>query len=239
MREALEPTADPGWTISHEGYNILTESEAESRLAFGNGFLGMRAARSAGRGPTWLSWLSCVRWASWPRCYVAGLFDIPNTEPAVPALVPVADWSRMLITFNGEPLLLREGRLLMSTRKLDLRRGLLLSAWTHRTSGGITASGRSLCLLSQAERSTGLQLARAELDRSGVDVTLEATFAMAGVGMEPIHLEQDLGVWRTEVTGKTVAMAGAAALRLGGKLLAPDRHFLSGGCGAGALSPER
>ena len=25
------------------------------------------------------------RWASWPRCYVAGLFDMPNTEPPVPA----------------------------------------------------------------------------------------------------------------------------------------------------------
>ena len=60
MREVLEPTPDPGWTIGHEGYNVLTESAVESRLAFGNGFLGMRAARSAGRGPTW-------RTRSWRR----------------------------------------------------------------------------------------------------------------------------------------------------------------------------
>ena len=46
MREALEPTQDSDWTLSHEGYNVLTESAVESRLAFGNGFLGMRAARS-------------------------------------------------------------------------------------------------------------------------------------------------------------------------------------------------
>ncbi len=225
MREALEPTADPGWIISHEGYNVLAESAVESRLAFGTGFLGMRASRSAGRGPTWLSWLGCVRWASWPRCYVAGLFDVPNTEPAVPALAPVADWSRTLITLNGEPLLTRRGQVLADTRKLDLRRGLLLPAWTHRTPSGVTVSGRGLCLLSLAERSTGLQLMRAEIDRSGVDVTLEATFAMAGLGMEPIRLEHDLGAWRTEGTGKAVAMAGCAALWLDGVLLEPDRTF--------------
>ena len=55
MLEALEPTREPGWVLSHEGYNVLTESAVESRFAFGNGFLGMRAARSVSRGPTWLS----------------------------------------------------------------------------------------------------------------------------------------------------------------------------------------
>jgi trehalose/maltose hydrolase-like predicted phosphorylase len=133
MHEALEPTQDPGWILSHEGYNVLTESAVESRLAFGNGFLGMRAARSVSRGPTWVAWLGYSRWASWPRCYVAGLFDMPNTEPPVPALVPVADWSRVRILLDGEPLLAREGEVILGTRKLDMRRGLLLSAWTHRT----------------------------------------------------------------------------------------------------------
>jgi hypothetical protein len=33
MRDALEPTEDPGWILSHEGYNILTESGVESRFA--------------------------------------------------------------------------------------------------------------------------------------------------------------------------------------------------------------
>ena len=50
MLEALEPTPEPGWVPSHEGYNVLTESAVESRFAFGNGFLGMRAARSVSRG---------------------------------------------------------------------------------------------------------------------------------------------------------------------------------------------
>lgn len=111
MLKALEPTQEPGWVLSHQGYNVLTESAVESRFAFGNGFLGMRAARSVSRGPTWVGWLGYSRWASWPRCYVAGLFDVPNIEPPVPALVPVADWSRVRVLLDGEPLLAREGEI--------------------------------------------------------------------------------------------------------------------------------
>jgi trehalose/maltose hydrolase-like predicted phosphorylase len=225
MNEALEATPDRGWVLSHEGYDVLTESALESSFAFGNGFLGMRAARSVSRGPTWVAWLGYSRWASWPRCYVAGLFDIPNIEPPVPALVPIADWSRVRILLGGEPLLGREGEVRVGTRKLDLRRGLLLSAWTHRTPAGITVEGRELRLLSLADRAAGLQLLRFSLDRDGVDVTVEASFAMAGLGMEPMRLEQDLGAWRMEGTGRGVAMAGAARLHMNGDLLAPDRPF--------------
>jgi trehalose/maltose hydrolase-like predicted phosphorylase len=225
MHEVLEPTQDPNWVLSHEGYNVLTESALESSFALGNGFLGMRGARSVSRGPTWVAWLGYSRWASWPRCYVAGLFDVPNIEPPVPALVPVADWSRVRILLDGEPLLAREGEIRVGTRKLDLRRGLLLSAWTHRTPAGITVEGRELRLLSLADRAAGLQLLRLSLDCDGVDVRLEASFALAGLGMEPMRLEQDLGAWRMEGTGKGVAMTGAATLILGGYSLAPDRPF--------------
>jgi len=41
MHKALEPTQDSRWILSHEGYNVLSESAVESRLAFGNGFLGI------------------------------------------------------------------------------------------------------------------------------------------------------------------------------------------------------
>jgi trehalose/maltose hydrolase-like predicted phosphorylase len=225
MHDVLEPMQDSGWVLSHQGYDVLSESAVESRFAFGNGFLGMRAARSVSRGPTWVAWLGYSRWASWPRCYVAGLFDMPNTEPPVPALVPVADWSRVRILLDGEPLLAREGEVLLGTRKLDMRRGLLLSAWTHRTPAGITATGRELRLLSLADRAVGLQFMELSLDRDGVDVRLEASFAMAGLGMEPMRLEHDLGAWRTEGAGKGVAMTGVATLRLNGDPLAPDRPF--------------
>jgi trehalose/maltose hydrolase-like predicted phosphorylase len=225
MFEALQPTQDPDWVISHEGYNVLTESAVESRFAFANGFLGMRAARSISRGPTWVGWLGYGRWASWPRCYVAGLFDVPNIEPPVPALVPVADWSRVRILLDGEPLLGRQGEVRVGIRQLDLRRGLLLSTWTHRTPAGITFEGHELRLLSLADRAAGLQLLQFSIDRDGVDVMLEASFAMAGLGMEPVRLEHDLGAWRLEGTGKGVVMTGAANLRLGGDPLAPERPF--------------
>jgi trehalose/maltose hydrolase-like predicted phosphorylase len=225
MLEALQSTQDPSWVLSHEGYNVLTESAVESRFAFGNGFLGMRAARSISRGPTWVAWLGYSRWASWPRCYVAGLFDVPNIEPPVPALVPVADWSRMRILLDGQPLLAREGEVRVGIRQLDIRRGMLLSTWTHRTPAGITFEGHELRLLSLADRAAGLQLLRFSLDRDGVEVMLEASFAMAGLGMEPVRLEHDLGAWHLEGTGKGVAMTGAAALRLGDGPLAPERPF--------------
>jgi trehalose/maltose hydrolase-like predicted phosphorylase len=225
MHEVLTATQAPGWVICHEGYNVLSESGIESRFSLGNGFIGMRAARSVSRGPTWVSWLGHIKWASWPRCYVAGLFDRPNTEPPVPALVPVADWSRVRIKLNGESMILHDGDMRVGVRMLDLRRGLLLSELTHRTSAGITITGRELRILSLADRAAGLQLLSFSLDRDGVDLELEASFAMAGLGMEPMHLMPDVGAWRTEDAAKGVAMAGAATLHLGEDPIAPDRPF--------------
>jgi trehalose/maltose hydrolase-like predicted phosphorylase len=225
MHDVLQPTRDPGWVLRHEGYSVLSESAVESRFALSNGFLGMRASRAISRGPTWLSWLGYIRWASWPRCYVAGLFDRPNTEPPVPALVPVADWSRVRIVLDGKPQLLSSGEIVEGARILDMRRGVLLSELSHRTRDDIVVSGNELRLLSMADRATGLQLLRFSLDRDGVDVRLEASFGMSGLGMEPIRLDRDLGAWRTEGTNKGVAMAGSAALRLNGQPLVPDRPF--------------
>jgi len=225
MLEALQLAQEPGWILSHEGYSVLTESAVESRFAFGNGFLGMRAARSISRGPTWTSWLGYIRWASWPRCYLAGLFDTPNTEPPVPALVPIADWSRVRVLLDGVPLPVHEGGWLVGTRTLDMRRGVLLAAFNHRTEAGITLTEHELRLLSLADRAAGLQLQQFSVDRDGVDVRVDAIFGLAGLGMEPLRLEDDLGAWRTEGTGKSVAMTGAATLRLGGELLTPERPF--------------
>ncbi|MBA4010631.1 MAG: glycoside hydrolase family 65 protein [Phenylobacterium sp.] len=225
MEQALDPTTHRGWVLSHRGYQVLTESGVESRFAISNGFLGMRAARSVSRGPIWVSWLGYLRWASWPRCYVAGLFDTPNVEPPVPALVPVADWSRVRLLLNGEVLLGREGEVLRSVRQLDMRRAALLSGWTHRNPAGVTGSGRELRLLSQADRALGLQLLQFAVDQDGVDMQLEASFDLSGLGMEPDRLEPHLGSWRTEGANKGVAMAGAAELRLGEDLLAADQPF--------------
>src|SRR5262249_6632660 len=162
---ALQPTKDPDWVLSHEGYSVLTESAVESRFAFGNGFLGMRAARSISRGPTWVAWLGYSRWASWPRCYVAGLFDVPNIEPPVPARARAADWRGVPTLLEGNPLRARGGEGRTGIRQLDIRRGVLLSPWTHPSPAGIIFEGHELRLLSLADRAAGLQLLRFSIDR--------------------------------------------------------------------------
>ncbi|HEY6755158.1 MAG TPA: glycosyl hydrolase family 65 protein [Pseudolabrys sp.] len=225
MMQALQPTQDSSWVLTHEGYNVLTENAVESRFALGNGFLGMRASRPVSRGPTWVSWLGHIRWASWPRCYVAGLFDRPNTVPPVPALVPVADWSRVTLVLDGNPQLLLDGEFLASVRQLDMRRGVLLSDLSYRAHAGITICSGELRLVSLADRAVALQLLRFSLDRDGIDVTLEANFAMAGMGMEPLQLDRDVCAWRTEGSGKAVAMAGSVTLRADGRPLVPERSF--------------
>jgi trehalose/maltose hydrolase-like predicted phosphorylase len=225
MIKALQPTQDRNWVLTHEGYHVLTENAVESRFALGNGFLGMRASRPVSRGPTWVSWLGYIRWASWPRCYVAGLYDRPNTVPPVPALVPIADWSRVRLVLDDNPQLLLDGDFLASVRQLDMRRGVLLSDLSYRAHAGITINGGELRLVSLADRAAALQLLTFSLDRDGIDVTLEANFAMAGMGMEPLQLDRDVCAWRTEGSGKAVAMAGSATLRADGRPLVPERSF--------------
>ena len=201
MQQALEPTQDRDWLLIEQTYDPLRESSVESRFAVSNGFLGVRGSRAISRGPTWVSWLHTFRWASWPRTYVAGLFDTPNTEPAVPALVPVADWLRLRILVNGKPLLQRTGETLSHRRILDMRRGVMLTDWRQRDPSGVVVRVRTLRLVSRAERALGLQLVGIEVEQGEAGVTVEARFDEAGQGLDPVHLEPGLGVWRTEQSG--------------------------------------
>src|SRR5215211_7156166 len=88
---ALQPTADPRWILEVLEYTPLQEAAVESRFAISNGLMGIRGSRVASRGPMWVSFLHTLSWASWPRTFVAGLFDTPDTEPPVPVLVPAPD----------------------------------------------------------------------------------------------------------------------------------------------------
>ena len=98
---AMEPTPDHRWVLRQSGYSFLGETGIESRFAVSNGFLGVRGSRAASRGPMWMSFLHTLSWASWPRTFVAGLFDTPDTEPPVPALAPVPDWLRLRVLLDG------------------------------------------------------------------------------------------------------------------------------------------
>jgi len=222
MRDEMQPTADPAWVMDESGYEPLQESNLESRFTVSNGFLGVRGARAIGRGPMWVSWQHTFNWASWPRTYVAGLFDTPNIEPPVPALVPAADWLRIRILLNGVPLLRRSGQVLELRRRLDLKRGLLIDRWQQLTPAGIVARMSMLRLVSQAQRALGLQLLLLELEPDGVDVVLDASFDTAVLGLQPVKLDHDCGLWRTEQSGMGLAMASAASLRLDGVAIPPS-----------------
>jgi trehalose/maltose hydrolase-like predicted phosphorylase len=215
----LEPTSDPRWRLEESGYNPIREAGIEARLAIGNGFLGVRGARGISRGPVWMSWTQGLSWASWPRTYVAGLFDTPNTEPPVPALVPAPDWLRIRISLDGRPLRLRAGLLLKHQRTLDFRRGLLLSEWRQRDPTGPRAHLRTLRLVSFADRSVGLQVVQLEIDQRPAEVTFEAVLEMAGPGLEPVRLESALSLWRSEESDKSLALATAGALQVDGRVM--------------------
>jgi trehalose/maltose hydrolase-like predicted phosphorylase len=222
IERALEPTPDPAWVLEETRYDPLREIDSESRFAVSNGFLGVRGAREISRGPMWISSLHTFNVASWPRTYVAGLFDTPNIEPPVPVLVPAADWLRVQIRFDGDLLLLRQGELLAHRRILDLRRGVLIVDWQQRTPAGIVTRVRTLRLVSHQDRGIGLQLLELSVEQDAIEVTFDAEFDEVGFGLEVERLGHDLGVWRTEQSRKRIAMAGAAALQVDGAELAPS-----------------
>jgi trehalose/maltose hydrolase-like predicted phosphorylase len=228
LQQALEPSRDQDWLLVEQSYDPVRESSIESRFTVSNGFLGVRAAREISRGPTWVSWSHTLRWASWPRTYVAGLFDTPNIEPPVPALVPVPDWLRVRVLVNGSILRHHNGDSLHHQRILDMRRGVMLTEWQQRDSSGIVVKVKTLRLVSMADRAVGLQLVRLEVEQANAEITADARFDESGSGLDPQHLEQDFGLWRTEQSGKSLAMACAASLQLDDAELSPQ-----------ALSPFR
>ena len=221
MLRALEPTRDSDWLVIEEGYDPRLESSVEARFTVSNGFLGVRGARSISRGPTWVSWLHTLRWASWPRTYVAGLFDTPNIEPPVPALVPVADWLRLRVLLNNKVLRQHSGDMLCHRRILDMRRGALLTERRQRDPSGIIVKATTLRIVSLADRRLGLQLVRLNVEDDVSEVALDARFGQMGDGLDADRLQQDLGVWRTEQSGKGLAMACAVSLQLDGSELLP------------------
>jgi trehalose/maltose hydrolase-like predicted phosphorylase len=217
MLQALEPTADPDWLLSEQGYDPVREISIESRFTVSNGFLGVRGARAISRGPTWVSWLHHLKWASWPRTFVAGLFDTPNIEPPVPALVPLPDWLRVRILLDGQPILQHLGEKLEYQRFLDMRRGALLTRWRQRLSSGAVVKVMTYRAVSMADRRLGVQLIRLQFENDiPHEVGFEARFSQMGGGLDADRLEQDLGLWRTEQSGKSLAIACTASLQLNG-----------------------
>lgn len=216
----LRPTADPAWHLREIGYDRTREADIETCFAIGNGLLGVRASRAISRGPTWVTYQKHLTWASWPRTYVAGLFDTPNVLPPVPSLVPTPDWLRLRIWVNDELVSLSCGHLQKHQRTLDIRLGLLLTEWEQRLPAHHVVSVRTLRMVSLAERALALQLLRLKIDGDAAKVRLEASFEQAGSTLELVRVEHGAALWRTAESGKTLAIAARARLDV-------DRQFLS------------
>ena len=208
LGHALQPTNDPAWVIAEDGYDPLRESTHASRFAVSNGFMGIRGGNAINRG---------ARWAVPPHTYVAGLFDTPDVNGSVPALVPAADWLKVRIRLPDRPLVRLANHVLSQRVTLDLRRGALLTA--SRLLDGDVARARlsTLRLVSLSQRAVGLQLIHLEIEAGELEVTLEASFEGLGLGLTAERHDQHLGVWRTRRSGKRLAMAAAASLQIDGQ----------------------
>ena len=222
----LTHTGDPAWLLTETGYDPIRETEIEARFAIGNGLLGVRASRAISRGATWVTYQHNLTWASWPRTYVAGLFDTPNVLPPVPGLVPAPDWTRLRIWLNDELLLLRSGELQKHRRTLDLRKGVLLSDWEQRQRTGHVVRMRALRLVSLADRALAGQLMRLTIEGDAATVRLEASFESAGSALDLLRIERDAALWRTAESGKTLAIAARARLHLDGESLTEENDDL-------------
>jgi trehalose/maltose hydrolase-like predicted phosphorylase len=207
MDVALRPTADAAWVLGVDGYDSLREGSVESRFAISNGFLGIRGARSTSRG---------ARWVVPARTYVAGLFD-SSSEGAMQGLVPAADWLRIRIVLPSGPLIHYPGEVSSHRITLDMQRGALLSEGQHMQAAELGLHVRTLRLVSLQNRAIGLQLIQLQVDRGEVDMTFEAMFEGTDLGLVSAEIDQDLGLWHTQHSGKALAMATAASLLIDGR----------------------
>jgi trehalose/maltose hydrolase-like predicted phosphorylase len=210
MNQAHEPGADPGWVLTVDGYDPLREGSLGSRFAISNGFLGVRGARATTLG---------ARWIVPASTYVAGLFDMPDIEQATPGLVPAAGWVRLQLMLPSG--VYRPSNIMLHRTTLDMRRGTLLSEFKRLKGPGLSMRLRTLRFVSLSERAVGMELFQVEIEDGEVEVRLEASFEGLNLELEAERLDRDLGVWRTQHSGKGLAMATASLFQLDGQDLPP------------------
>ncbi len=213
MDDVPDPAVDGAWALQDDGFDLLRESSLESRYAISNGFLGVRATRTINRAG---------RSAVPPRTYVAGLFDTYGVEQPIPTLVPAADWLQVRISISGEAPILAvpgQGDLDMTShqRMLDLGRGILHTGCRLSDGRSVRVSLRTMRLVSMAERSIGLQIMRLAVMGADAEIGAEAWFDGMELGLIAGRAEQDLGIWHTRTSGKSLAIAAAATLRVDGR----------------------
>jgi trehalose/maltose hydrolase-like predicted phosphorylase len=205
----LEPTADPAWVIADDASDPVRASSREARFTTSNGAFAARCP---------IDILQDAPLAR-PRVYVAGLFDTVADRPPS-SLVAAPDWLRLRIAFHvtgseSDPLAAEHRRTV-----LDLRRGVIFSDW-QLTAGAAVLRVRAVHFVSLRNRAVGLQVAELRIESGDATASLAAIVDERALTLIPETLEDGVGVWRTEQSGKRLAMAVASSLTLDGRLLEP------------------
>jgi kojibiose phosphorylase len=155
-------TSDSDWVLVEEGFTLAREHEVESLSAIGNGYLGSRGSLAEG----------CS--LSAPATFVAGAFDMEESGSGL-GLARVADWTRLSITIEGQPLQLDRGRWLEHRRILDLRQGMLWRQWRHQDEFGRVTRLEELRVASLANRHLLVQSVTLTAENYNGNVTIDAT----------------------------------------------------------------
>ena len=158
-----------------------------------------------------------ARWVVPPRTYVAGVFDTPSAEQAIPVLVPAASWLQARISVPGKPLVHHPFDVPSHRMALDMKRGLVMTDWSHCQAGVVSMRLRTLRLVSLSERAVGLQVIRLEVDEGEAEIALEAGFEGFDLGLICTRIDGGLVEWRTHFSGKRLAMATALNFQLDGQ----------------------
>ncbi len=201
------PDPERDWRLPATGYMAGLEQTIESRLATGNGFLGLRSA------------LVQPTQASHPAAFVAGLFDtieIPGEATSmvsIPALASLPDGRRLHIELDGQEIDLERGIALALHRWLDLRRGLVVTDWLQSLPTGQSLRIRVCQATSLDCRGLAWQTVEISPGQSGM-VTLVVPQVQPGADLVAEQVEKALVIWRTAHSLRRVAETRREALRL-------------------------
>ena len=207
----------PLWRLMEDGYSATLEQCVESRLATGNGFQGARATLD-GHTPE-----------SHPAVFIAGIFDaLPqawgaNRVESIPALVPLPDGHCFRIQIDGQYVDLWQGTLLSLHRWVDWQHGLYMADWQHALPSGSSVRIRLLRSSSLERRSLSLQAVEISLGQAA-EVALELPPEVPGDQLIPERASDDLLIWHTAHSERSVAEARREALHVHGNEL-PERGF--------------
>lgn len=215
---------DPGWSLEVIDFEPLLERDNESRLAVGNGLLGVRGS------------LEIQSSASRARTYVAGLYERVSGSSAVPFLPSAPDWLRLSLTIDSQEIAFNGERNSLRSRTLDMRCGTLITRWDWPLTSGDFLRLSTVRLVSHKDRRLAIQIVRLVVE-GPEDIGFEANDPAAGRGHDfilaanlvptslALRLERAEGaksVWRTASSDRQLTITSTTALFLGDAPLPAD-----------------